>query len=78
MKIPDSEKQALLDWSTAELDRIAKEFPYIPGQLDGYGVVAQKAHMKEFNERVVALHAKYDNVNPVTKSRTFNEILQHA
>ena len=78
MKIPDSEKQALLDWSNAELEKIEKAHPYTPGVLDGGDCVAQKAHMKEFNARVAALHAKYNNATPATKSRTFNEILQPA
>ena len=78
MQIPDSEKQALMDWSNAELEKIEKAHPYTPGVLDGGEIIAQKAHMKEFNALVAALHAKYNDGVPGTKSRTFNEVLQHA
>ena len=75
MKIPDKELQALLEWSTGELDRIEKEFPYVSGALDGGGVVAQKAHYEEYNKRLAVLQIQYASL-PVVKSQTFNQLRQ--
>lgn len=77
MKIPDNEKQALFDWSTAELEKIEKAHPYTPGVLDGGESAAQKAHIKEYNERLIALHSKYSGAS-VTKAQTFNQLRQPA
>ena len=52
MNIPDNEMQVLFDWSTTELARIRKEYPYVPGTLDGQGVVEQKKHFIEYNKRL--------------------------
>jgi len=75
MNIPDYEMQALYDWSTAELEQIEKDYPYVSGVLDGYGVVAQKAHFAEYNKRLEALHKKYPAPS-VVKSQTFGQILR--
>jgi len=70
--------QELFNWSTVELERIEKEYPYIPGVLDGRGVVEQKLHFKEYNKRLAALKEKYENepAEPVTKARIFNQTLK--
>jgi hypothetical protein len=65
----------LFNWSTAELEKIEKAHPYTPGVLDGGESAAQKAHIKEYNDRITALHMKYGNT-PVTKAQTFNRLIQ--
>lgn len=75
MKIPNSELKSLFDWSTAELEKIEKEYPYIPGVLDSKETSAQKAHIKEYNARIEALHKKYDQA-PVVKPQTFSQLQQ--
>ena len=62
----------LFDWSTAELEKIEKSHPYTPGVLDGSESAAQKAHIKEYNNRVAALHMKYSSV-PVAKVQTLTK-----
>ena len=67
--------QILFDWSTGELDRIDKEFPYVSGGLDGEGVVARKTHFKEYNRRLAILKMKYENTS-TKKVQIFDEMLQ--
>jgi len=75
MKIPDKELQALLAWSTQELDRIDEMFPYISGALDSEGVVAQKAHYEEYNQRLKSLKIKYTSPS-LNKTQTFKQMQQ--
>jgi len=73
MKIPDNEMQALFDWSTDELERIEREYPYASGILDGRGVAAQKEHFKEYNNRLASLEEQYAS-SPVAKTQTFSQV----
>jgi len=77
MKIPEIEMKALYDWSTAELERIEKEYPPMSGSLDGQYVVEEKKHFNEYNKRLDALKKKYE-AEPVTMSRTFNQVRKRA
>ena len=73
MKIPYNELKALFDWSTAKLARIEGEHPPIRGALDSRETAAQKAHIQEYNRRILELHKKYEQT-PVVKSQTFNQL----
>ena len=56
----EEEKKILLDWSKEEIRLIDEKYPYVKGVLDGEGVVETKKHFKEFNKRLLALHAEYN------------------
>ena len=75
MNIPDNEMLALFDWSTVELERIDREYPDIPGALDGPSCQAQKLHFKEYNKRLAILKEQY-TTEATVQSKTFNQLLQ--